>query len=86
MYVRREKDTLIELRIISTQRNNFSNKYHQFLWFDDFVLLLQYYITDRWLLVKTSLVLVGVILCFFLHSFIDDMHIDLGTKPSFLFR
>lgn len=42
------------------------------------VLLLQYYITDRWLLVKTGLVLTGVILCFFLHSFINDMHIDLG--------
>lgn len=48
------------------------------------VLLLQYYITDRWLLVKTGLVLAGVILCFFLHSFIDGMHIDLGTKPFFL--
>lgn len=38
----------------------------------------KYYITDRWLLLKTGLVLLGVILCFFLHSFIDDMHIDLG--------
>ncbi|KAK3099314.1 hypothetical protein FSP39_002532 [Pinctada imbricata] len=38
----------------------------------------KYYITDQWLLVKTGLVLVAVILVFFLHSFIDDMHIDLG--------
>ncbi|XP_052675564.1 P protein-like [Crassostrea angulata] len=38
----------------------------------------KYYITDRWLLVKTGLVLAGVILCFFLHSFINGMHIDLG--------
>ncbi|XP_048775798.1 P protein-like [Ostrea edulis] len=38
----------------------------------------KYYITDQWLLVKTSVVLTGVILCFFLHSFIDGMHIDLG--------
>lgn len=40
----------------------------------------QYYITDQWLLVKTSVVLTGVILCFFLHSFIDGMHIDLGNS------
>ncbi|XP_062613965.1 P protein-like isoform X1 [Saccostrea cucullata] len=38
----------------------------------------KYYITDRWLLVKTGIVLTGVILCFFLHSFIDSMHIGLG--------
>ncbi|XP_061164126.1 P protein-like [Saccostrea echinata] len=38
----------------------------------------KYYITDRWLLVKTGVVLTGVILCFFLHSFIDSMHIGLG--------
>ncbi|KAL5011987.1 hypothetical protein ScPMuIL_010538 [Solemya velum] len=38
----------------------------------------QYCITDRWLLLKCSVIVGVVILLFFLHSFISEMHVGLG--------
>ncbi|XP_013390140.1 P protein-like isoform X2 [Lingula anatina] len=38
----------------------------------------KYRITDHWLLLKSSIVLLVVILAFFLHSFVTQMHLDLG--------
>ena len=43
-------------------------------------MLLQYRITDKPLLIKSSVVLVAVVGFFFSYSFVNSLHIELGTR------